>query len=469
MRSLIPAVICLSCGVFFVGPRVRAADAPPAANAASRPAAQPANGGGLRVTIVEVNGNVQVRASETDPWQTAKVGAEVGEGAELRTMPKSSVRCTIAPDQTFTLDRLGVVKVAEAARRGNKIKTDLMMKYGRTKLTVEAAGEEHESTISSPGGSLAVGGTVVSLYDQPPFTPEATSYTGRAQFRDLHRQVAFGGKGQKTTVVRADHDSAADTALANSVVDPQFAGARTNSDAQFIASEVARGGIVSYDSLARITVVRNSPPLPDDKLAAQVLPRGLEFVARWSGNADVNLEVVREAGDPLPLLLSGKGFNPTEFLYPGYGLDVVPSGGKIPFDHRGGPSGGMEIAYWLGTAPHGVYGLAALLISGNPVDLKVNAFLNGQKQFIYYTDKTNTFDRSKTLVVTLDKTSLIGGPLVFIPNVDDLLGGVAVTVGDGAQPTAGKVVSPHTTAAAIPTPALAPRDPNRIAVAGRRH
>jgi hypothetical protein len=420
MRSLFRAAVIVSWGICAVGSYTFSADAQPVAAATTRPATLPASGAGLRVTIVEVKGNVQVRASENDPWQAAKIGTEVSEGAELRTMPKSSVRCTIAPDQSFTLDRLGIVKVAEAARRGNKIKTDLMMKYGRTKLVVEAAGEEHESTISSPGGSLAVGGTVVSLYDQPPFTPEATSYTGRAAFRDLHRQVGFGGKGQKTTVVRADRDSAAETALASGITDPQFAGARTESDSRFIANEVARGGIISYDPLARITVVRNSPPLNDRVLIPSLPPIGLTFVLRWFGNADLNLEVLRAAGEPLTLLGSGKSFVPDEFLFPGYGLNIVPSGGRIPFDHRGGVSGGQEIAYWRGTAPHGIYGLGVLFVSGIPVDLQLNAFLNGKKQIVESIDGQGNLLDQLDFKTTASASSPPIAALVYIPALPPL-------------------------------------------------
>src|SRR5436309_2221132 len=186
------------------------ADAPAAQ---TQPAStQPAQGA-LRVTVAEVTGNVQVRSDEKAPWQKATVGMVVDEGAEFRTGPRSSVRCTIPPDQSFTLDRLGTVKVLQALRKGDKLKTDMMMKYGRTKYSVEAAGLEHESTIASPSGTLAVRGTVVSLYDQPPFVPEAVSYTGKARFSEAGHQVNLGGKGAGTQTIAANRDSAAATAL----------------------------------------------------------------------------------------------------------------------------------------------------------------------------------------------------------------------------------------------------------------
>src|SRR5207237_494997 len=75
--------------------------------------------------------------------------------------------------------------------------TDLGIKYGRTRYDLEGGGLEHQSVLRSPNATLAVRGTRVSLYDQRPFTPQAVSLTGRAQFQALHRQVlAFGNRGQ---------------------------------------------------------------------------------------------------------------------------------------------------------------------------------------------------------------------------------------------------------------------------------
>ena len=393
----------------------------------------------LKVTVVEVSGNVQVRSDDGQAWQAAKVGMEVGQGAEFRTGPRSSVRCTIPPDQSFTLDRLGTVKVLQALKDGTKLKTDMMMKYGRTKYSVEAAGLEHEGTIASPSGTLAVRGTVVSLYDQPPFVPEAVSYTGQARFRDAHRQVNFGGKNAGKQTLQTDKDSAAETALSEGVIDPKFGGSRTSSERQLIASEVARGGVVSFDQTAQIAVVTGGTPIHDDNQLIRSLPGKLDIVARWFGNANVNLEVFVDLRDPLKALLSPTGFQASEFLYPGYGLNHTRSGGTIPFDHRGGPNGGTEVAFWNNPPKWAVYGVGALLISGNPVDLKINAILDGHKQFIYYLDANNNFVRSKTLEVTLNSSSLIGGPNIYIPNLDDLLGDGTPTIPESTSASPGTV------------------------------
>ncbi len=355
-----------------------AADSHEADAPASAPATAP-NGAvqQMKIVVAEVKGLVQVRVAENAPWKAAKEGMELDEGAEFRTGPRSSVTCQIPPDQTLTLDRLGTVKIAEAIKSGNKIKTDMVMKYGRTHYDIEAAGAEHESTIRSPSSTLAVRGTEVSLYDQPPFTPVADSIHGRASFRNAQRQLRFGGK--TFTQVANDKSSVAETALAKQTVDPRFAGARTASELAYIANETDRGATIDLNSFTQIPVVRNGPgPLTDAELAAKAssLPGTLDIVLRWTGNANINLFVGDQGGNPQTIF--NHGLNPTELLFPGGGFNHGASGGTIPYDDRGGPRGGMEIAYWGSNFPHGVYGVSAVHESGPPADVKFNIFLNGK-------------------------------------------------------------------------------------------
>src|SRR4051794_17811916 len=177
---------------------------------------QPATGQNtqhLKVQITGIEGLVQVRTSDDQPWQKAAVGMELNEEAEFRTGPKSAVRFTIPPDQTITLDRLGTVKVLQAVNDNGKLKTQLGMRYGRTRYDIEAAGREHESTIATPSSTLAIRGTKVSVYDQRPFIAQAVSLTGRAEFRDFKKRVFFGGKGAGKTVVNVQNPNAAAVAL----------------------------------------------------------------------------------------------------------------------------------------------------------------------------------------------------------------------------------------------------------------
>ncbi len=209
----------------------RVAHAAQAARAASAPATRPAGQvEALQATVTGVEGIVQARGADDQPWQKVTVGMVLDQDAEFRTGPRSAVRFTIPPDQTITLDRLGTVKVLQAVNENGKIKTNLGMRYGRTRYDIEAAGREHESTISSPSSTLAVRGTKVSLYDQRPFVSEAVSLTGRAEFRDARKRIRFGGAGAGKLRVNEAAGSAAEASLSEAVVDPGAMLARTDSE-----------------------------------------------------------------------------------------------------------------------------------------------------------------------------------------------------------------------------------------------
>ncbi|MDB5327381.1 MAG: hypothetical protein JWM57_2950 [Phycisphaerales bacterium] len=326
----------------------------------------------LQATVTGVEGMVQVRQNDKEPWAKAQVGMLLGEMSEIRTGPRSAVRCTLPPDQTFTLDRLGTVKLLEAVRNNKTINTDLMMKYGRVRLDVESAGLEHRSVIRSPSSTLAVRGTRVSLYDQRPFNPEAVSLTGTAIFRDGKKQIAFGAKGQGKTKVDSKESSAVALAISKSTLDPSLSLARTVAETALIDTLISHGSTVSFDRDAGIKVVTGGRPPTDGELIP-TLPGVLNFVARWNTNADLNFSVQTPGGVN----------NAGETLYPAGALATNSSGGKVPFDHRGGPNGGIEIVYFPKGAPTGLYGLGLTLISGNPTTAQVDAFQDGKRIKIF--------------------------------------------------------------------------------------
>src|SRR3954468_1148124 len=231
----------------------------------------------LKAKVTGVEGLVQVRLGEDQPWQKGGVGMEVGENAEFRTGPKSAVRFTIPPDQVVTLDRLGTVKVLQAINQDGKLKTNIGMKYGRTRYDIEAPGREHESTITSPSSTLAVRGTKVSVYDQRPFPAEAVSLTGRAEFRDAKKRVFFGGKGAGKTQVSTDTNSAASFSLLQSVVDPSIALARTPEEENLVNTLLQSGATLGFDFEKGIRVIRGGT-VPTDQQLIPTLPGTLNFV-----------------------------------------------------------------------------------------------------------------------------------------------------------------------------------------------
>src|SRR2546421_4821878 len=184
----------------------------------------------LVATMTAVQGTVQVRKDENSPWQIATVGMELPENAEIRTLFRSSAQFKYPPDQTVTVDRASVVKVVQAEIENGKVKTNIGMKYGRTVYQIEAAGREHEATISSPSNTLAVRGTDFVDEDQRPFPAQAISYRGRVERRGLAKRTSFGSQAGGKTVINANDPNAASTAVNSTVVDPSIVLARSQSE-----------------------------------------------------------------------------------------------------------------------------------------------------------------------------------------------------------------------------------------------
>jgi hypothetical protein len=292
--------------------------------------------GPFKLIVTGVQGNAAARATESASWLPVAVGMELFEGAEIRTAHRSVVQFIIPPDQTVRLDRLGTLKILEAKFRDGSYVTELGMKFGRLNYSVEAPETQHQTRVRTPGTTLAVRGTQVSVSDEPPFAPSAMSFTGRAEFRDAKKQVAFGSKGGGKTKVSADKDSAAEFALSESYVDPSISFARTPAEQRLIEQTVSRGGILSFDAVNSIPVIRGGTPFSAEEVLANP-PGPLDFILTWSGNADLNLSVA---------LL---GLN--EIVSPVGTLNRSPSGGTTAFDHRGGPEGGFEVVFWPSNYP----------------------------------------------------------------------------------------------------------------------
>lgn len=336
-----------------------------------QPVAGEAETESLTVIVAEVVGVAQVRPAPDAQWQRAEVGMELGEGAEVRTGPRSRVVCTIPPDQIITIERLGVVSILEAARHGNTVTTDVLMKYGRTNYEIEAAGREHDAKIRTPSATLSVRGTAYTAYDQPPFAPSVQVYRGAVDYRYNKRLLSVRGGSRAV-----GSQGSSQTAMNETVVDPGEARARTGGETSVIANETSRGAVVNYDPNFEINVSRGgSSRFRNGLVEPAALPGRLNFILSWATDADLNLAVIHQAGDPLSLL---GFFEPDEFLYPGFRQNITPSGGRIMVNNRGGASGGEEIAFWENTAPEGIYGLQALNASDEPVVARFNAYLDGR-------------------------------------------------------------------------------------------
>jgi hypothetical protein len=398
-------------------PAAPASPVAPAPADAAAPAAAPVDAANMTLTVTEVTGLVQVREADDQPWRKVEVGLVLGPGAEFRTGPRSMVRFTIPPDQVITLDRLGTVKVLEALREPGMIKTHLGMKYGRTEYQIEASGISHQSKISSPATTLAVRGTVVQLYDQPPFTPEAVSLTGRAEFTNIKRQVvAFGGKGRKTRI-SGDETSAAENARQATFLDAGPALARSEQEATILlfqsvdplvvndVSDLASGlgSIFSAVFPETIDVTTNR---------TRSVPGNLAFDLNWQGAADLDLIITTPKGERLSRfpLEFGNGTLTFNFATP-----YVPSGGQIdfddigPFDPQQPSNSGRETAYWPETFPKGKYKVGVNHAGGSAASYTIDVVKFGQNQERLEGTAQPGAGRTTYIVKINDDGEIIGG------------------------------------------------------------
>jgi hypothetical protein len=346
----------------------------PSSEPASEPSSQPAPlklpEGPLTLIVTGIRGKAEVRIPPDETWKKAEQNEELKEGAELRTGLKSAVQLQIRPDQTITVDRLGVVKIDRATLASGKFVTTVSMTSGRVRYDIDAANREYDATVRSPNSTLGIRGTQVSLLDQRPFPPQAVSLTGTAQFRNIHRQlVALGRKGQGKTIINGDQNSATEYALQQAVVDPTVANARTESEQPLVASLLSRGAVSEFDRNLGIPVVSGGTVPQTDAQLIPLLPGNLDFVARWSANVNIDLAVFTP-----PTTASPQG----EVILAAPGLTHSLSGGQLAFDHRGGPNGGIEVVHWdtpnFPTGPF--YGVVGTNNSNVTARVRIDAYLN---------------------------------------------------------------------------------------------
>ena len=373
----------------------------------------------LQIVVTQVQGTAQYRLNEDQDWMPAKAGLVLPEGVEFSTMkPSSALQFRIPPDQVYAVDRMTTVRITKASFQNGKLVTSTEMDTGRLRLDIEGAGVEHDSTIYSPNATLAVRGTQVTLYDQAPYAPTALSLTGRAQFRDARKAIAFGSKGGGRVAVNTQSDTPAQLALQQTVVDPSIARARTATEATLVAQLLTRGASEFFDPVRGIEVIRGGTPPPPQALARN-LP-GLSVFVSWSGNADLNLGVGRQSTG--------------EFLYPVAGLSHYPNGDFIPFDHQGGPKGGIELADFPSIRNvdkvNETLTVTASHISGAATALAFQTFMNGKPLAAHLFD-LNTLQFSDTFTTSVSPG---GAAVVELPTGQNYLSLLLASGGGGQLP-----------------------------------
>jgi hypothetical protein len=397
------------------------------------PATAPAAAGPkhLNVIVTGVQGELaEVRKSQADPWARARIGMVVHDSAEFRTGPKSAIRFIIPADQTFCVDSQSTIKVIEAVADGRKLKTDIALAHGRVRydvdkikpstrpagqVQIEEAGIEHDATIRSPNTALALRGTKVSLFDQPSFTPQAVSLTGRAIYINTNgERVPFGGRAR--AAVRGGQSSAAQSADADTQPPRSAFLARTDFETREISIVTQRGGFIRGD------VIVGDLHLSDFK----TLPGALDFVLQWSGTPqrplnDLNLAVFSPlnttsspdfvANAPFTVSLTPNSPASRQLRATNY-PQSSRSGGHISLNSVG--PAGLELASWGRNHPVGNYQVVVFNLvdakppptqTTDPVTYTIDVLLNGHKLINTFTGSVGLLQTSGALQVPVPATT----------------------------------------------------------------
>ncbi len=309
-----------------------APDAPPPAPAPAQPDAdaQTPEAQTLPIVVTSVEGQVQVREGEDQPWKKAEVGMEVTQGAEFRTGLRSAVQLRIPPDQIITLDRLGTLTVLQAIKQqeSNQVKTDLGMKYGRTRYQIEAADQLHDSTIRTASATLAVRGSDILVDDTAlGFIAQLESEKGVVtRFKELQLASSMGQRGK--VEVTDTRWQAADLARHTGSVSPtgQFA-SLTFTEQQLQDLEASVGG---FALRGIVELHRQLTELGGTGIGVPEVDGPLIFTASWfssdfESDSDIDLEVDIPGLGNLTAVGGSLGSIPQQYVHSGNATGVSNS------------------------------------------------------------------------------------------------------------------------------------------------
>jgi hypothetical protein len=352
----------------------------------------------LTATVASVVGSVQVRDNEDAAWRTPKAGESLPVGGECRTGPKSSITLTMPPEQIITLDRLGTVKLLEAIRGQDTLKTDLGMKYGRVRYQIEAAGISHDSTIRSPSSALAIRGSDVTKFDDGLGSGIIVN-KGLADVPNVNRdRVTLGTSkdasyGNRAPVIT--HDDVSPGEYAEKQASTPYVDSNSLSRAE---QQVTSYNTNVIGQGANIQEAHSPAETGGNLINPGAFTIGvgkLQFRLSWSGDSgtgapDLDLFVISPRHETLRPSSTGSA--------------SVPSGGIIAENNRGGKgtSAGTEAAVWAATYPLGVYQYGVRYVgSGDPANFRILVYQNDKQINANFTDTVTEDRRDESFTINV--------------------------------------------------------------------
>lgn len=367
----------------------------------------------LTATVTSVIGTVQVRDSETAEWRAPKAGDLLPVGGECRTGPKSSITLTMPPEQVITLDRLGTVKLLEAIRGQDVLKTDLGMKYGRVRYQIEAAGIQHESTIRSPSSALAIRGSDVIKFDDGLGSGIIVN-KGLVDVPNINRDHVTLGTSKD-----ASYENHAPVITREDVSPGDYAEKQASTpygDSNSLSRTEQQLSSYNTTVIGQGANTHEAHP-PENSGGNELIGPGsrttgvgkLQFQLIWSGDSgsgapDLDLFVISPRHEKLRTSSTGSA--------------SVPSGGVIAENNRGGkgiPSG-SESAIWATTYPLGLYEYGVHYVgSGDPANFRILVYRNGKQISPDFTDTVTEDRRDESFTINVKPATGNSNPGIVPP------------------------------------------------------
>ena len=267
----------IASALFLSSTRLSAAqDAAPATAPVLEPTTSPATAPAARVAYRRCRRGARPRArpqlARASRGRRPPSACRLGEGAEFQTGPKSACVCTIENDQTIVLDRLGVVSVAEAVRRGgdradrpaDEVRPHRVRDPGRRRQARrdDPQPQQHARRPRHAREPVRPAPVHAPAPRATPAAPSTNTPSGR-------RRSAAPGAGRSSAATAAARPRAR---WARRSSTPASQEARTNSDAKLIETEVSRGALANFDERTGITVIKGGAGPPGDAELASSCP-----------------------------------------------------------------------------------------------------------------------------------------------------------------------------------------------------
>ncbi len=133
-----------------------------AQEAATQPTEQTNERVAITARVLEVKGDCQHAALDSDEWTACAVGDEYPELTQIRTGIRSSLKLQIGDDDTYTavvIDPATKTVLSEASRTPETKRVRIGVGYGRIRAGVAEGGLKSDFTVDSPVATLSKRGT----------------------------------------------------------------------------------------------------------------------------------------------------------------------------------------------------------------------------------------------------------------------------------------------------------------------